>query len=56
VIDLHEYDAHVWAVGQQRIKVIAALAATEKTDKASIEAAAILTTKQSQAGLLEDPR
>ena len=40
MIDLHEYDAHVWAVGQQRIKVIAALAAAEKTDKASIEAAA----------------
>jgi putative transposase len=40
LIDLHEYDAHVWAVGQQRIKVIAALAAAEKTDNASIEAAA----------------
>jgi hypothetical protein len=40
LMDLHEYDAHAWAVGQQRIKVIAALAAAEKTDKASVEAAA----------------
>ena len=40
MIDLHDYDAHVWAVGQQRIRVIAALAAADKIDKALIEAAA----------------
>jgi len=38
--DLHEYDARIWAIGQKRSKVIAALAAAEKTDKASIDAAA----------------
>ncbi len=38
--DLDEYDSRVWALGQQRLKVVAALAAAERTDKKSIEAAA----------------
>jgi len=32
LIDLHEYDAHVWAVGQQRIKVIAHMGVPESTE------------------------
>ena len=38
--DLHDYDTRVWALGQQRLKVVAALATAERTDKKSIEAAA----------------
>jgi putative transposase len=40
VTDLHDYDARVWGLGQRRLKIVAALAAAEHTDKKSIEAAA----------------
>jgi putative transposase len=38
--DLNEYDAGVWALGERRRKIMAALAAGARTDKQLIEAAA----------------
>jgi putative transposase len=39
-IDLHEHDARTGKIGQARLKVLAVLAAAERTSNASIAAAA----------------